>query len=225
MSISLCMIVKDEGKALAEFLGQHKELIDEIIIVDTGSSDNSINIAKKFTDNIFSFEWVDDFSSARNFSIEKAGKEWILWMDPDEKINVRDFSRIREMIKNKGYLGYSFIQKNYTNVEKHPRFTKEPKHGFKGYYLRRICKLFQNKKGLKFVYPVHESVKNSIQDIGGRIKKTDIVIEHFPEMKENFIEKGRYYLELLKKKKEMFPDSNAEKEMNTEKSVLEHFSN
>ena len=76
MSISLCMIIKDESKLLKSFFESVKNYVDEIIVVDTGSKDNSKEIAKRYG-KVFDFEWIDDFSSARNFSISKATKDWI----------------------------------------------------------------------------------------------------------------------------------------------------
>lgn len=86
-SISLCMIVRDEEKVLDRCLQSIKEAVDEIIIVDTGSSDKTKEIAAKYTDKIYDFEWIDDFSAARNYSFEMATKEYIMWLDADEYIN------------------------------------------------------------------------------------------------------------------------------------------
>ena len=77
ITISLCMIVKNEEKVLARCLDSIADLMDEIIIVDTGSSDNTKEIAKKYTDKIYDFAWIDDFSAARNYSFSKATKEYI----------------------------------------------------------------------------------------------------------------------------------------------------
>ena len=72
ITISLCMIVKNEEKVLARCLDSLEGLMDEIIIVDTGSTDRTKEIAAGYTDKIYDFEWVDDFSAARNFSFSKA---------------------------------------------------------------------------------------------------------------------------------------------------------
>lgn len=84
MKISLCMIVKNEEAVLDKCLRSIMSYVDEIIIVDTGSSDNTREIAEKYTDKIFEFPWCDDFSKARNYSISKATNDWILVLDADE---------------------------------------------------------------------------------------------------------------------------------------------
>lgn len=85
ITISACMIVRDEEKYLNDCLDSLDELVDEIIIVDTGSTDGTIDIAKKYTGRIYSHEWKDDFSYHRNQSIEYASSDWILIIDADEQ--------------------------------------------------------------------------------------------------------------------------------------------
>ena len=77
ISISLCMIIKNEGKVLSRCLDSIKDLVDEIIIIDTGSTDNTKTIASNYTDKIYDFEWNDNFSAARNYSFSKATKDYI----------------------------------------------------------------------------------------------------------------------------------------------------
>lgn len=89
-TISLCMIVKDEEANLATVLSSAKDAVNEIVIVDTGSKDKTKKIAQDFGAKIFDFEWVDDFSAARNFSFAKATKEWILWLDADDLLQGAD---------------------------------------------------------------------------------------------------------------------------------------
>jgi len=86
--LALCIIVKNEGENLKKCLSKISAFVDEIIIVDTGSTDNTKIIASEFTDKIYDFKWCNDFSKARNFSISKASKEWILVLDADEFITV-----------------------------------------------------------------------------------------------------------------------------------------
>ena len=74
-TISLCMIVKNEELVLGRCLESIKDLVEEIIIVDTGSTDKTKEIAKLYTNNIYDFKWINDFSAARNFSFSKATKD------------------------------------------------------------------------------------------------------------------------------------------------------
>ena len=97
ISISLCMIVKNEQKVLKRCLSSVKDLVDEIIIVDTGSTDNTKEIAKEFTDLIYDFEWTDDFSEARNFSFSKATKEYQLWLDASDFLEEIDRESFRKL--------------------------------------------------------------------------------------------------------------------------------
>ena len=83
-TISLCMIVKNEEKHLARCLDSVKELVEEIIIVDTGSTDRTMEIASEYTTGIYSYPWKDDFSDARNYSFSRASMDYCMWMDADD---------------------------------------------------------------------------------------------------------------------------------------------
>lgn len=85
--LSLCMIVKNEEKVLARCLDSVSGIVDEIIIVDTGSTDQTKAIAQRYTERVYDFQWKDDFSEARNFAQSKASGEWILVLDADEYVD------------------------------------------------------------------------------------------------------------------------------------------
>ena len=87
ISISLCMIVKNEAEILARCLDSLVGLMDEIIIVDTGSTDDTKEIARQYTDLVYDFSWCDDFAAARNFSFSKATKEYIYAPDAHEVLS------------------------------------------------------------------------------------------------------------------------------------------
>lgn len=87
ISISMCMIVKNEQDILARCLDSYAGTYDELIIVDTGSTDNTKEIAAHYTDKIYDFEWINDFSAARNFAFSKAGCDYIFSADADEVLD------------------------------------------------------------------------------------------------------------------------------------------
>lgn len=97
ISISLCMIVKNEEEVLARCLESVKETVDEIIIVDTGSKDKTKEIAFKYTDKVFDFKWRDDFSKARNYSFSKAESDYILWLDADDVLMYKDKEKLKNL--------------------------------------------------------------------------------------------------------------------------------
>ena len=83
ITISLCLIVKNEEDTLARCLDSVKDLVDEINIVDTGSSDSTKEIAAEYTKRIFNFEWIDHFSQARNYAFQQATMDYIFWLDAE----------------------------------------------------------------------------------------------------------------------------------------------
>ncbi len=196
------MIVKDEEKHLDRFLKRINHHVDEIVIVDTGSKDSTKKIARKYTDKVFDFSWDDDFSAARNFSISKATERWILVLDPDEQIDEEDLARLKSMLRPEN-LGYRIIQKSY--------------HKGKLISVRGICRIFQNNKKIAFVYPVHETVRESIRKLGAQVARTGIIIRNFPNLSE---QKCTYYLKLLKEKKKLYPQSNVDKEIELETNYI-----
>ena len=94
VTISLCMIVKNEEKILARCLDSIGDLVDEIIIVDTGSEDGTMEIAARYTDKVYDFKWSQDFAEARNFSFSKAKCDYIYSADADISDGSRKTSHI-----------------------------------------------------------------------------------------------------------------------------------
>src|SRR3989338_5048832 len=165
-TISLCMITKNEEGNLEYCLNSTKNIADEIVIVDTGSTDKTKAIAKKFNAKIFDFKWVDDFSAARNESLKHAAKEWILILDADEILGEDSVNKVKELTKDKENDAFSFIQKNYTNDSSIAGFVSEEHKKndgvYSGWYGSLIVRMFRNKKGYEFSGTVHELVEPSI---------------------------------------------------------------
>lgn len=100
ISISLCMIVKNEEAVIGRCLDSVQEIADEINIVDTGSVDKTKDIAARYTDRIFDFKWIDDFAAARNFSFQQATSDYILWLDADDVFTKKDQEPVIGFKKN-----------------------------------------------------------------------------------------------------------------------------
>lgn len=97
ITISLCMIVKNEEAVLARCLESIKDIVDEINIVDTGSSDRTVEIAKQYTDRVYFFQWTGNFAEARNESFKYATKDYILYLDADDVILEKDREKLRHL--------------------------------------------------------------------------------------------------------------------------------
>ncbi len=102
-TLSICMIVRDEEDTLARCLNCVKTLADEIIVVDTGSVDKTLEIARKFTKKIYRFKWNDDFSAARNYAFSKASCDFVMWLDADDVITDENAELIKALIKDGGF--------------------------------------------------------------------------------------------------------------------------
>ncbi|OFS19724.1 MULTISPECIES: glycosyltransferase [Clostridium] len=169
--ISLCMIIKNEEGTLDNCLKSIKDFVDEIIVVDTGSNDKSKEIAFKYTDKVFDFEWCDDFAKARNFSISKATNSWILVLDGDEIVTDFDKSNIEKFCDvNKDKVGRIFRSNIY-----------EDKFGTKKFN-ERVNRFF-NKKYFKYEGIIHEQIV-SVSGGGYYTKNIDIYTKHVGYSKE-----------------------------------------
>jgi glycosyltransferase involved in cell wall biosynthesis len=94
------MIVKNEEEVLARCLNSVKDIVDEIIIVDTGSTDKTKEIAMQFTDKVYDFEWIEDFAAARNFSFSKATSDYQMWLDADDIIDDENRKKLTDLKKD-----------------------------------------------------------------------------------------------------------------------------
>lgn len=213
-TLSLCMIVQNEEDFLEQSLNSVKGLVDEIIIVDTGSTDKTKEIAKKFTPKIFEVKWGDDFAVARNESLKQATGNWILILDADEIISLEDHPKIKDLIKQDEVMGYSLIQRNYTNNTSRLGFvfnvgkgSRESK-GYLGWFDLGIIRLFVNEERIRFKGEVHEKVDESIKNIGGKVILAPIVIHHYNEGKGwlKYKEKVASYFGMSLKKVKNNPD-------------------
>lgn len=207
-TLSLCMIAKNEADFLEECLNSVNEIVDEIIIVDTGSIDKTKEIAKKFNAKLIDHKWNNNFSEARNVSLKHATKDWILVLDADETLSKQDLKKIKELIKTNENEGYMLIQRTYTNNSSAQKWVTSKDDNYKeskpyaGWVYSGITRLFRNKEHIRFEYPVHETVMDSIKRNKGKISVTEIPIHHYGKVRNRKYvdQKSNMYLELGKKK-------------------------
>jgi len=100
MDLTLCLIVKNESEKLAKCLNSFAGVYSELVIVDTGSSDDTIKIAEEFNASIYSFEWVEDFSKARNFALSKVSTEWVMMVDADDYFKEENLTGLKFELEN-----------------------------------------------------------------------------------------------------------------------------
>ncbi len=167
-TISVCMIVKNEENVLARCLDSLKELADEIIVVDTGSTDKTKEIAAKYTDKIYDFAWIDDFSAARNFAFSKASCDYIYSADADEVLDVQNIARFKVLKRELDESKDEIFQFWYCNQLEHNTAYNYDKE------LRP--KLYKRLRTFEWVGPVHETVRMECN-----VRDVDINIQHKPE--------------------------------------------
>jgi glycosyltransferase involved in cell wall biosynthesis/predicted negative regulator of RcsB-dependent stress response len=183
-TISLCMIVRNEEHNLPDLLEQARAFVDEIIVVDTGSTDNTRTGATCSGATVFDFEWCDDFAAARNASLSHALGEWILILDADEALAPDDFAGIRELARDTKANGFSFETRNYSRDSsldgwRPARDKDEMARSYPGWFPSEKVRLFRNVPSIQFEGAIHELVEPSILRAGGLIERARIPVHHY----------------------------------------------
>lgn len=162
------MIVKNEEKNIKRCLDSIESIADEIIIVDTGSNDETLNICSSYNAKVINHKWNNDFSEARNVSLEYATKDYILFLDADEEISKEDLEKLKALLSSKKLAeGYFFRLTNIINGTE------------VGEYV--VFRFFKNKRKYRFRGKVHEQIANCIQKHNKDkcIENIDIKIYHY----------------------------------------------
>ncbi len=207
-ALSLCMIVKNEQSNLVRCLSSVKAAVDEIVVVDTGSTDRTKDLAAVFGARVFDFAWTDDFSSARNVSLSQAKGDWILVLDADETLSPADHRKLRELIRKspKRIGGYDLSTRNYVIEANTAGWTANDgsypgEETGTGWYANRKVRLFRNDPRIRFSGAVHELVEASMLGAGMKIATCEIPVHHTGKLdRARVTEKGERYFELGMKK-------------------------
>ena len=190
------MIVKNEAQNIGLCIRSVKAAIDEIIVVDTGSTDTTKEIAQQLGAKVFDFVWCDDFSAARNESIKHATGDYILWLDADDRVDaseVKKISILKRMFDPNKDKAYYLVVNSQSPVD--------------GETLFQQLRIFPNVNGARFEGGIHEQIFHILSSLGIQLVKTDVVIRHTGYHDASVIvEKSERNLKILKKELEANPD-------------------
>jgi glycosyltransferase involved in cell wall biosynthesis len=218
MNISLAMIVKNEEGILGDCLTSVRDLVDEMIVVDTGSTDYTKLIAHSTGAKVFDFPWCDDFAKARNQSLSYCNSDWILVLDADEALNPADHEKVKSAIESDvvafnlpiwNYLPHKEIVVMDKSPMDNPNFGKEVIGGnFSCYAQHEGMRLFRNTHEDVFVGRIHETPDDYFNARHSKIADLNVVIHHAGKMQ--FVRedsKRDYYLTLALEDAKENPDN------------------
>lgn len=162
--ISQCMIVKNEEKNIERALSWGKGIVSQQIVVDTGSTDRTIEIAKEMGAAVYQFTWNSDFSAAKNYAISKARCEWIAFLDADEYFSPEDVKKLSSCIKRVDKTAYDAITATFINLDNDGKILDVRSH----------LRIFRNLPGLRYYRRIHEGLK---KDNGTELRIADMTEE------------------------------------------------
>jgi GT2 family glycosyltransferase/tetratricopeptide (TPR) repeat protein len=202
IELSLCMIVRDNSRTIAAALKSIKPWVDEMIVVDTGSKDNTPKIAADLGARVFQFSWRDDFSAARNESLQHARGRWLFWMDSDDTIDAPNGRTLRELIRRADPSTLGFVVS-----------VNCPGAGQEGQFdvtAVTHVKLFRNRPDLRFDGRIHEQILGAINLAGGEVAWSDVFVvhsgyDHTPEGQKRKLERDLRILHLELKERPDHP--------------------
>lgn len=166
--LSLCMIVKNEAENLPRCLASVRGVVDEIIVVDTGSTDATPQIAAAAGARVLTQAWRDDFAEARNISLAAASGEWILVLDADEALTPESQTALRPALRTVGADGLWVTVLNLAAA-----------NDLVAAYPTPILRLFRNRPGYRYAGRLHEQLTPALQRQGGRLEFSDLTVLHY----------------------------------------------
>src|SRR4051794_30953889 len=189
LTLSLCMIVKDEEEMLPRSLAAVKDAVDEIVVVDTGSTDRTVEIAESFGARVLHHEWNGSFSDARNVSLEAATGDWVIYLDADEVLVEEDAAGLHALTGRVWREAFALVETNYTgDIEDGTAMT------------HNALRMFRNRPEYRFKGRLHEQMAYALPGyLSERIEYTQLRIEHYGYLGvvRDSKDKSRRNLELL----------------------------
>jgi tetratricopeptide (TPR) repeat protein len=162
------MIVRNEERNLAECLAPVASLFDEIVIVDTGSVDDTRRIAGRFTPHVFDFPWCDDFSAARNEALRHSTGDWLLWLDADDRLSEADVAKLQSLLRSLSHQPRAYFMNTSCSSQ----------YACEGETLITHPRLFRRHPDLRWHGRVHEQVRPDPAQLGYELFFSDVLIRH-----------------------------------------------
>jgi glycosyltransferase involved in cell wall biosynthesis/predicted Zn-dependent protease len=191
LTLSLCMIVKDEEEMLPRCLEAVAPAVDEIVVVDTGSTDRTVEVAESFGARVIHVEWKGDFASARNVSFEAATGDWLMYLDADEVLVREDAARLRALTGRVWREAFYLVETNFTGeLENRTTIT------------HNALRVFRNRPEYRFEGRIHEQVAHHLpRSLPERMEATQVRVEHYGYLGvvRDAKDKSRRNLELLER--------------------------
>ncbi len=201
VDLSVCMIVRNEAHQIEAALKNFRLFADEIVVVDTGSTDETRHIAQKYAHVVADYPWHDDFSAARNASLDKARGRYVLWLDADDRVDPDNVEKIRHLKTLLDGRAYCFVLKDIRYGKPFVSFLQ--------------IRCVPNHPKVRFQGIVHERLDHALEELGIALVNTDIVIEHHGYTNEYTLKsKIRRNLGLLRKIRETCPESLKDETIN-----------
>lgn len=182
-TVCLCMIVKNEAKNLESSINSAKELVQEIVVLDTGSTDNTVDIAQKMGAKVHYFPWINDFAQARNEGLKYVESDWVLVLDADEQLNPNIIPEIQKNIQDKNTLVLNLVRQEI-GANQSP------------YSL--VSRLFRNHPEIRFTHPYHGMIDESVEELLKTEKQWQIInlpsiaIFHYGYKPETILAQDKY---------------------------------
>jgi tetratricopeptide (TPR) repeat protein len=234
-TLALSMIVKNGATDLAYCLASVRGVVDEMIVADTGSADGSPQIARELGARVIHIPWQDDFSKARNLSLAQVRSDWVLMLDADERLDASANEYLPALVANKRVSGYQVAIRNWvtslsTTVWDRSAVPNDgsypPARQFPGFVDHENVRLFRRSKDIYFTGRVHETVGWRIQETGGTIGQSRLLIHHMGMVRDpqERARKVQFYRDLGRQKVADMP-ANAQAHFELGVSELENFGN
>lgn len=188
MKISACMIAKNEEKNIEKCINSYKEIVDEIIVVDTGSKDRTVELAEILGAKVYFFEWINDFAAAKNYALDKAKGDWIIFLDADEYFDSNSIEEIRKILTSLNGTKYSAIGCKMINIDK---INDKIIDSF------MQVRIFKNDKRIRYKSSIHESLSKKDDKLHIISFYNDIQIYHTGYSSNINKEKAKRNLEIL----------------------------